>query len=76
MALSFFLFFGLEEFVVIILKYGSYKKMLKNDSRRKHTCSKCGCEVMLEEDVIVGGIHTSARIVIKMSRLKFMIGLE
>lgn len=35
---------------MIILKYGSSKKMLKNNPRRKHTCSKCGCKVMLEED--------------------------
>ena len=35
---------------MIILKYGSSKKMLKNNPRRKHTCSKCGCKVMLDED--------------------------
>lgn len=35
---------------MIILKYGSSKKMLKKNPRRKHTCSRCGCKVMLEED--------------------------
>ena len=49
MALSFF-FSDWRLRLVIILKYGSSKKLLKNNPRRKHTCSRCGCKVMLEED--------------------------